>query len=100
MQELTDAVANATDSADWFAVLRRGAPLQRSLCNASLAFERLAQELPAKETVKFRDLSAEMIRSVEIIMTEARHGLDFTMAERAEEQAAEQFKRWPVPRIS
>ncbi len=86
----------ASYAADYFGILRQVAPLLRAARNMHKALQE-AREASSddKDLISIRDQAYENERTLDIIHTDAKSGLDYTIAKRAEEQAelAEQLNR-------
>ncbi|BDS06383.1 hypothetical protein NT6N_14230 [Oceaniferula spumae] len=78
----------STDAGDYLEVLRAATPLHRSCRNMLNVLEQLRDVLPADaDVMSLRDWALGLERSTEFIASDARHGMDFCMAESAERQA-------------
>jgi len=78
----------AKTAEDYFAVLERLAPLQRSTRNLHGVLQEARQSCPDdRELINFRDRAYEIERTAELLQTETKNSLDLLMAKKAEEQA-------------
>ncbi|MBK1829886.1 hypothetical protein JIN77_04060 [Verrucomicrobiaceae bacterium R5-34] len=78
----------SNDAGDYLEVLRVATPLHRSCRNKLAVLEELRDVLPEDaEVMSLRDWALGLERSTEFICADARHGMDFCMAESAERQA-------------
>lgn len=79
----------ATPSAEnYFTVLHTATPLLRAARNLHAALQHAREALPEdRNLVVARDAAAEIERTLELIHSDALHGLQFLVASRAEEQA-------------
>ncbi len=96
MEEIAAAIdaleaqtARAVRAKDWFAILHAVAPLHRTVLGQAATLQE-ARELAKtdRDLISLRDLAQENERAVELIATHARAGLDFTIAQNAEDSAA------------
>jgi hypothetical protein len=88
MEKLDDRLDHAKYAADYFSVLREVKPLLRASRNMVTVLESLRSAMPDDYTImSIRDQGIGIERSVEFIDSDARHGMDFCMAESAAEQA-------------
>lgn len=93
---LEERVDKAAGAADYFAVLQESAPLLRTARNMHRVLQEAREACPEdKELITIRDQAYENERALELIHGDARTGLDFTVARRAEVQAelSEQINR-------
>lgn len=93
---LEDRVEKATCAADYFAVLQEAAPLLRTARNMHKALQEAREGCPDdRDLISIRDQAYDTERVLDLIHADAKNGLDFTVAKRAEEQAelAEQINR-------
>lgn len=92
--EKLDMHLDTSDGAgDYLKVLRMATPLCRSSQNLVLVLEKLRDALPDDgEVMHLRDQSLWLERSTEFIASDARHGMDFCIAESAERQARASFE--------
>jgi hypothetical protein len=93
---LEERVEKASRAADYFAVLQEVAPLLRAARNQHKALQEAREGCPDdKDLIALRDQSGDAERTLELVHVDAKNGLDFTVAKRAEEQAelAEQINR-------
>jgi hypothetical protein len=77
----------AKRAADFFAVLREATPLLRSARNLHKALQEARDAIDDPELISLRDQAYEAERTLELVHAEAKDGLDFRIAERAEQQA-------------
>jgi Mg2+ and Co2+ transporter CorA len=79
---------SADDASDYYALLRAVAPLHRSARNLHATLQQARELVPADtDLINARDQSAEIERALDLLHTDANHGLDFTIARHAEHQA-------------
>jgi Mg2+ and Co2+ transporter CorA len=78
---------------DHFAVLRALAPLHRSARHMHQTLQEARQLCREdRHLLDARDRAYEIERAAELAFSDARHGLDFTVARRAEQQAKSSFR--------
>ena len=86
--ELEDRGEKATHAADYFAVLHAVAPMLRASRNLHKTLQAAREAIPDDvDLISLRDHAYEVERTAEIVHGDAKSGLDFMIAERAEEQA-------------
>jgi hypothetical protein len=74
-------------AADYFAVMSQLAPLVRSARNLHKTLQEAREFVPADaELITLRDRAYEMERFAELLYEDAKNGLEFAVARRAEEQ--------------
>lgn len=84
---LEEQVSRANDAATLFDVLRRGSPLRRSVQNLKRALQQSREAIGGRDVIAERDRSEEMVLACELLLTDAKNALDYTMAEQAEAQS-------------
>ncbi|MCH2204479.1 MAG: CorA family divalent cation transporter [Lentisphaerales bacterium] len=77
----------ATTPEHYFDLLEELTPLVRSSQNMTNALQQAREYVEDEDIIDLRDRCQEIAREVEILNTDARHGLDYQVAKRAEEQA-------------
>jgi hypothetical protein len=78
----------AKTAEDYFAVLERLAPIQRSARNLHTVLQEARELCPDdRELINHRDRAYEIERTVELLQTETKNSLDLLIARRADEQA-------------
>src|SRR5688572_19977866 len=89
LEQLDRAVDEATMARDYFAVMSHLSPLVRTVRNLHKTLQE-ARELIANdpEIITLRDRAYELERLSELLYEDAKNGLDFAVAKRAEEQSA------------
>jgi hypothetical protein len=89
LEQLDRAVDDATLARDYFAVMSHLSPLVRTVRNLHKTLQE-ARELIANdpELITLRDRAYELERLSELLYEDAKNGLDFAVAKRAEEQSA------------
>lgn len=89
LEQLDRAVDDATRARDYFAVMSHLSPLVRTVRNLHKTLQE-ARELIANdpELITLRDRAYELERLSELLYEDAKNGLDFAVAKRAEEQSA------------
>lgn len=86
-------VRAATEAQDFFSALRGAVPLLRTVQHLHRALQAAREAIDDKELITLRDRAGEVERGLELLVSEARDGLDFTIAHRAEAQARAQAKQ-------
>jgi len=95
-QALEDRLEKAARAADYFAVLQDAAPVLRTARNQHRVLQEAREGCPEdRDLISIRDQAYENERALELVHNDAKNGLDFTVARRAEEQAelSEQISR-------
>lgn len=89
LESLDRAVDSATLARDFFAVMSHLSPLLRTVRHLHKTLQE-ARELVAndQELITLRDRAYELERLAELLYEDAKNGLDFAVARRAEEQSA------------
>ncbi|MDP1829579.1 MAG: hypothetical protein Q8L48_40305 [Archangium sp.] len=78
------AAATATE---YFEVLKAATPLHRTSRNLLRTLQEAREAVDDRELINLRDRAGEVERAAELLVSEARDGLDFTSAQQAEAQA-------------
>jgi Mg2+ and Co2+ transporter CorA len=85
LEQKTDRAASAET---YFGVLKEIVPIHRTAVRLHVALQEARELVPEeRELILARDRAGEIERAAELLHSDARNGLDFTMAQRAEEQA-------------
>jgi hypothetical protein len=85
---LEASLAKADRASEYFTILRQSTPILRAARHMHGALQHARESLPnALEIINFRDQAGELERALELVYADARLGLEFSMARRAEEQA-------------
>jgi len=88
IHELDEGVESAKTARQFFEVMGRMHPLQRAARNKFLAIQELRQALPDDtRIINMRDQAGDLERAIELIAADAKAGMDFTLAESANQQA-------------
>ena len=88
IHQLDEAVESAKTPRQYFEVMRRMHPLQRSTRNMLDAIQAARQALPDdSRIITLRDQASDLERGIELVAADAKAGMDFTMAESANQQA-------------
>lgn len=86
--ELERKVDEAKRAADYFAALNAIAPVLRSARHLHKTLQEAREAVPKDAAlIALRDAACEIERTAELIQSDAKAGLDFTIAKRSEEQA-------------
>ena len=88
IHQLDEKVESAKTAREYFDVMRVVHPLQRSTRNMANALQATRQALPENtRVITLRDQAADLDRAIELVAADAKSGMDFTMAESANQQA-------------
>jgi len=88
IHELDEAVESAKTPRQYFDVMGRMHPLQRATRNMFQVIQELRQALPDdSRIINMRDQAADLERAIELVAADAKAGMDFTLAESANQQA-------------
>ena len=88
IHQLDEEVESAKTPRQFFEVMRHMHPLQRSTRNMLDAVQALRQALPDdSRLITMRDQAADLERGIELVAADAKAGMDFTVAESANQQA-------------
>ena len=80
--------ADAANSDDYFEVIQALGPLHRAADNMRAALQQARELCPAdRALLDFRDRAYNIDRAAELLLADAKAGLDFAIARRTEEQA-------------
>lgn len=96
LQEYADRVEQcdqkeerAATAHDYFDVLQAITPLHRAARNLHQALQDARKAVPSdRNLIDLRDRAYDIERNAELLATDTRHGLEYALARRAEEQAA------------
>ena len=87
-QALEERVEKASRAAEYFTVLQDVAPMLRAARNMHKTLQDARDGCPDdKDLITIRDQAYENERTLDLIQADAKNGLEFTIAKRAEEQA-------------
>lgn len=85
---LEDRIQAADEADDYFAVLREGTPLVRTIRNLHVALQQAREAAhDDRELITIRDRATDLERAGELLLSDAQQGLDYTTAKRSEEAA-------------
>ncbi len=88
VNELETQVEHAKGATDYFEALTAVAPLLRAARHLHKALQEARDAIPLdRDIITLRDAAADVERTAEILQIDAKSGLDFTTARRAEETA-------------
>lgn len=88
IHQLDDEVEAAKSAREYFDVMRRMHPLQRATRSMLEALQATRQALPDDtRIINMRDQASDLERAIELVAADAKAGMDFTMAESANQQA-------------
>ncbi len=88
IHQLDEDVEAAKTPRQYFEVMRRMHPVQRSTRNMAEVLQAARQALPDESRmINMRDQAVDLERGIELIAADAKAGMEFTMAESANQQA-------------
>jgi hypothetical protein len=88
VEGLEEQLQTAETAADYYVLLRSISPLHRTIRNMHATLQEARNIVPDdRDLINLRDRVAEIERAVELLHGDAKNGLDFTVAYRAEQQA-------------
>jgi len=86
--DLEHQFEGAKRAADYFKILQEAAPLLRAARHLHKMLQDAREAVPLElDLIGLRDMAGDAERTAELVMADAKAGLDFTVAQRAEEQA-------------
>ena len=90
-ESLEESYEKAENSKEFFDLLEKLAPVQRSVKNASKTLQ-AAREFAGEELIDYRDKAEELSRNFELLYGDSKNGLDYAVAKKTEEQSELQRK--------
>ena len=88
IHEVDTEVEAAKSARQYFDIMRRVNPLQRSTRHLSEVLQATRQALPDESRViSLRDQAVDLERGIDLVAADAKAGMDFTLAEAASSQA-------------
>jgi CorA-like Mg2+ transporter protein len=87
LEKIDRTVDSATLARDYFAVMSHLAPLLRSARNLHATLQEARTAIATPELITWRDRAYENERTAELLYEDAKNGLDFATARRAEQQS-------------
>jgi len=90
-ESLEEDYENGENSKDFFDLLEKITPIQRSAKNMSSALQS-ARDLAGEELIDYRDKAEELSRGFELLYIDSKNGLDYAVAKKTEEQSELQRK--------
>lgn len=88
IHQLDEESETAKSARQYFEIMRRMSPLQRSTRNMSDVLQAARQALPDdSRVINLRDQAADLDRAIELVAADTKAGMDFTLAESANQQA-------------
>lgn len=89
IEEIDEKLEGAKRASEYFAILRVARPLHRASRNLNTVITSLKEAFPADgEIMALRDRAYDVERQAELEVGDAENGLEFLVAQRAEEQTA------------
>jgi len=93
VEKLDDDCQSAITADDYFQILQQVTPLFRTIRNLHATLQEAREMAPDdRELISVRDLAGTAERAAELLQTDARHGLDFTIARSAEEESRRTYQ--------
>ena len=86
-EELSRSYDKAASPEDYFDLLEILVPMVRTVKNMANAMQQARELSDDPEIIDFRDAAQELTQDLEILYTDTKNAMDFTVAKRAEEQA-------------
>ena len=88
IHQLDDEVESAKTARQYFEVMRHMHPLQRATRSMLEVIQATRQALPDDtRIITLRDQASDLERAIELVAADAKAGMDFTLAESANQQA-------------
>jgi hypothetical protein len=88
LDQLDEQFESAASARDYFELLQAIARLHRSTRNLHAALQQARELIPNdRELLSIRDRAGELERSAELLHTDAKNGMDYTLARNSEELA-------------
>lgn len=88
IHQLDEEVESAKLARQYFEVMRRMYPLQRSTRSLLQVLQATREALPEDgRAINLRDDAAELERGIELVVADAKSGMEFSLAEAASQQA-------------
>ncbi|NJM39223.1 MAG: erythromycin esterase family protein [Akkermansiaceae bacterium] len=88
IHELDERVENAKTARQYFEVIRQMYPLQRATRHMAEVLQATRQAMPEESRIiNMRDQAADLERAVELVAADAKAGMEFTLAESANQHA-------------
>lgn len=88
IRKLDEEVESAKTARQYFEVMRRMYPLQRSTRSLLQVMQATREALPEDgRVINLRDQVVELERGIELVVADAKSGMEFTLAEAASQQA-------------
>jgi hypothetical protein len=82
----------AQSAAEYFELLQAIAPIHRTTRNLHVALQNARELLPNdREIISIRDRAGELEREAELLHTDTKNGMDYTVARRSEELAGRSY---------
>lgn len=88
LQQLDARVDSGKTAQDFFNVLNAATPLQRTTRNLHKALQEARDGVDDRDIISLRDAAGELERVADLLVSDARNALEYTVARNAEAQAA------------
>ncbi|MEX2142947.1 MAG: hypothetical protein WD894_27065 [Pirellulales bacterium] len=93
IEKLDDEFQAAATADDYFRILQEVTPLFRTIRHLHATLQEARELMPQdRELISVRDLAGTAERAAELLQTDSRHGLDFTIARSAEEESRRTYQ--------
>jgi hypothetical protein len=90
---LENQLQMASCASDYFALLQATAPLHRTSSNLHATLQQAREAVPEdQELIVARDAANDLERTFELLQADAKNGLDFMVAQRAEQQSQRTYE--------
>lgn len=87
LADLEARVGAAKSASEYFDAVRALGPIHRTALHMHKALQEARDASSDPDIITLRDQAGDLERSAELLYEDAKHGLDYTIARRAEEQA-------------
>ncbi len=87
VEALEERLRVAKTAKAFFSALQAATPLHRTARNLLRTLQEAREAVDDRELINLRDRAGEVERGAELVVTEARHGLEYTSARQSEAQA-------------
>jgi hypothetical protein len=88
IDQLEERMQQPPSAENYFDVLHRSSPVLRTVRNMHRALQQAREAIPEERQILLaRDRAGELERAVELLHADAKNGMEFMVAKRAEEQA-------------
>ena len=93
LERLDKAEEDASNAVEYFQVIDAVTPLSRAIRHVHEVLQEARQLIPKdRELLNIRDRAYDLDRRADLLLNDARNGLDFAIARRSEQQAEEAYR--------